>query len=427
MLESAGLSMENRITVVWDKSFLYSLSEEETQELSRWMNLVMVEPLIWEVESELVGGGSGRRKGSQDEKKKERAIRLGRKLEKFPACLWQEDTVEMLRLQLMGRVWPRYPSWNTNLPQIVPRGATPGNDYQGNTGWMIDQWQEQIRMKELVNGGGEESYRNGAAWRKFVEGRGLVEWYELERETGDWARKANNLDLAKLACSRADAMLRDETGRARSLAQLGLETMANEVERRIREWRSTIQGRNAGVGKFSGYWRILTALEIFGSLLVTRSPSQREKKGNVGDLWYLRNLGFTEMFITGDKQQYQWAEAWAMLLGMNDPTRGATRVLDGHAVKEMARKTIKQGARQLYHLTAAHRKPASNEHVNQGKRTPRMKGIRRGKDGIDGSGRELMRKVKSFAPIPEWRRERTTDGETRSHILKKETEGDRDE
>lgn len=421
--EMAGLSVEERISAVWDKSFLYSLSEAETEELGRWMKLIMVEPLIWEVESELVGGGSGRRKSAKKRERKQRAIRLGRKLKMFPACMWQEDTVEMLRLQLMGRRWPMHPPWAGVRPQIVPRGATPGKDYRGEGGWMIDQTEEQSRILRLVDGEEEDAYRNGRAWRRFVEKQKLTEWFGVDRRKREMVERADDSMLAAYACNRADHMLRSPSGRAASLDLLGLEEIRDIVEERIKQWLNTAEGGSASGGKFSGYWRMLTALEIFGSLVVTRDQSQGEKKGSVGDLWYLRNLGFTEMFITNDKQQYEWALVWAEILGECNQGKTSTRVLWGPDIKEMARKTIELGARPLFRLVSPHRmsQPVERRIHQQGKPKERVKrGTKRGRSP-DPLAAELMKRVRSFEEAKEWRGQRITDEEARSHIVERET------
>ena len=361
MAATGGLSSENRITAVWDKSFLYGISKREAEVLSRWMNLVMVEPLIWEVESELRGGGSGRKEKTEEETKRKKAEELGQKLEVFPGMLWQEDTVEALRLQLLGRPWPLVPPWNENLPRAIPRGATPGRDQTGAMGWMIDQWKEKQRVEDLVRGGSETSYRNGAAWKQFVSKRRLREWYDARGEVEAMAKAGNEMTLAKLACNRADAMLKTPEGRRRSLAILGLGELADHVEKRIREWKQREGlGETDGVGRFAGYWRMLTGIEIFGSLLVTRDQSQGTKKGNIGDLWYLRNIGFSEWFVTQDRQQRKWAEAWAYIQGVCVYPNGATRVLAGEVVKKAAAKAAGGEPEELEALISVHRQGRSN-------------------------------------------------------------------
>lgn len=294
------------VTLLFDKSFLQSLSAEE----SLWLDMFYISNICPYFYVETLADLN---KGDDREKAEQEVRKIAKK---FPEIngLPNVSHVNLCVGELFGSKIPMQ-------GQIVCPPARNFNN-NGEVGFYADSSPEADAFLRWQHGQYYEIEHNQAQlWRQTLDSLDLDSIATSFKTFKIDERKCKNLDDC---FTLADEILSSTNFRIEkmNLALNFLQLPDNAKKMVVSRWKANGYQK---LSKYAPYMAYVLKLELFFQIAIFNKQISSIRKSNRTDISYLFYLPFTEIFVTNDDQQLKWAKHFL------NPKQ---EIIDGKALKE---------------------------------------------------------------------------------------------
>ena len=282
------------ITLLFDKSFLQSLSVEESMWLDKFYLSNICPYFFVETLADLDKG----------EDKEEAKFAVRKIARKFPEMNGEPNMlhVDLCVYELLGR--------QIRMEgKIICPPAKIFNSDQG-TGFYSEASPEADAFLRWQHSQYEEIEHNQArSWRKIVSTLDLDGIAKSFRVFNLHDKKCKNLDecfdLSRRVVSSTDHKI-EKINLALNFLQVNEETGRKIISR----WKS--KGYQ-NLTKYAPYLSFVLQVELFFQIAILNKQISADRPSNRMDISYLFYLPFVQVFVTNDTQQYKWAKYFLRL------------------------------------------------------------------------------------------------------------------